>query len=73
MTRHIIFESFSRGEFWKKLLCKLTCHVWEKVCDFEIGRKDNKVYFVCIWKCEHCNILQFWILRDWDIIVDGER
>jgi len=69
MTREIIFEAFRGGKFWRKLLCKLTCHVWTKIFDIQIGEYDNYAISMIIWQCIHCKVNQLWIGKELELDV----
>jgi len=64
MIKEVIFESYRGGVWWRKILCKIFCHLWSRIIDIQIGETEEYRVTMIIWKCVDCKINQFWVLKE---------
>jgi len=64
MTGSIIYEKFYGGKWWKKLICRLFCHIWTRIVNVKIGYSKYYNVTVQIWQCVNCGVYQLWIIKE---------
>jgi len=66
VVRHIIFEVYDRsgGSFWKKVACRLTCHMWSNALDIQIAQRKEYTVSLRIDRCVDCGIRQLWVIKE---------